>query len=187
MDNVGKKKTFWKIALWILIPILIFVLMAVFWDRIQEKMTWWSYSPALRNELSNMAQTSSEADPFPLNRGTIYEYSGDHIPGILFFPVEKAKWNGFKVMAADWKKLTDYQKIMFIKEAAGEIERNEKVAVNTEDMQRVIFAMSEGIKSMEKEAPDVAQVQAMIRFLYDSLKGTEMLTPLPESGAPETI
>jgi len=120
------------------------------------------------------------ADPFPLNRGTIYEYSDDNIPDICFFPAEKAKWDGYKVMAADWKKLTDFQKEAFISEAAEEIERNEDVTVDIKDGWKVLIAMNEGIKALEKDAPGVAKDQTMLRFLYDSLKGTDMVAPKPE-------
>jgi hypothetical protein len=131
-------------------------------------------------------QKSAESDPFPLNRGSIYAYSDDKIPDVCFFPSDKARWDGYKVMAAHWKKLTDYQKEAFISEAVGEIERNDNVTINIDDPEQVITAMNEGIKALEAEAPATAKDQAMIRFLYDALKGTEMVKPKPELVGPET-
>jgi hypothetical protein len=62
------------------------------------------------------------SDPFPLNRGTIYEY-GDDIPDICFFPAGKARWDGSKIMTAEWRQLTGFQRMRFISEYAGELEK----------------------------------------------------------------
>ncbi|MEI7752562.1 MAG: hypothetical protein WCJ71_10815 [Candidatus Omnitrophota bacterium] len=130
-------------------------------------------------------QTVTGPDPFPLNKGSIYAYSDDKIPDVCFFPSDKARWDGFKVMAADWKKLTDYQKSMFISDAAGEIERNEDVTVDLQGGWKVLIAMNEGIKNLEKEAPDVAKEQTMLRFLLDTLKAAGAIVPRPELVGPE--
>ncbi|MFH1771434.1 MAG: hypothetical protein ABH872_01310 [Candidatus Omnitrophota bacterium] len=57
-----------------------------------------------------------EFDPFPQNRGTVFEYSQDDIPEICFFPVDKARWDGTKITAEEWPKLTDHQEVMFVGE-----------------------------------------------------------------------
>jgi hypothetical protein len=55
-------------------------------------------------------------DPFPKNRGTVYEYKDDDVPAICFFPEDKARWDGSRLTAQDWPLLTDYQKAKFILE-----------------------------------------------------------------------
>ena len=61
----------------------------------------------------------AESDPFPQNRGTVYDY-GDNIPDICFFG-EGAKWDGSKLASDDWFKLTDFLKTMFIIEGGEEL------------------------------------------------------------------
>lgn len=70
------------------------------------------------------------SNPFPLNKGSRYAYTEP--PEICFFPVEKSRWNGYKVTNWDWKKLTDYQKVKFVQECAVDIIVQERVYVRLE-------------------------------------------------------
>lgn len=65
---------------------------------------------------SGCARPISAVNPFPYNAGSSYAYDVKDIPDICFFPVDNARWNGEKVTATDWHKLTDFQKAMFINE-----------------------------------------------------------------------
>jgi len=103
-------------------------------------------------------------DPFPRNRGTIYAY-GDDIPDVCFFPVDKARWNGYEVTAAKWSQLTDFQKTMFISEAAEEIERSEDVKVKIRDGWRLLIAINGGIAAVPKDTNFPA-----MRLFHDLLK-----------------
>jgi hypothetical protein len=105
----------------------------------------------------------AEFDPFPQNRGTIYDY-GDDIPDICFFPIDKARWNGYEVTADKWPQLTDYQKVKFIEEGAEEIERNEKVKVDIGDGFHLIVAINGGIEAVPKDTKF-----PVIRLLRDLL------------------
>jgi hypothetical protein len=110
-------------------------------------------------------------DPFPKNKGTIYEY-GDNIPDVCFFPIDKARWNGYEVTVTNWSQLTDYQKISFISEGAEEIERNEGVNVDIGDGWRLLIAINGGVDSLPKDSNI-----AMINFLYDLLKLSNFKVP----------
>jgi len=62
---------------------------------------------------------AEEVDPFPQNKGSIYEY-GDDIPDVCFFGAD-ARWNGDKVTSGDWFKLTAFFKSMFIIEGSDKL------------------------------------------------------------------
>jgi len=102
-------------------------------------------------------------DPFPKNRGTIYDY-GDDIPDICFFPINKARWNGYEVTCKVWGQLTDYQKVKFIEEGAVEIEKNEGVKVDIGDGWKLLVAINGGVAEMPKDSN-----VPVIRFLHDLL------------------
>ncbi len=82
--------------------------------------------------LSGCISTPIKSDPSPKNKGTAYEYSNDNIPDICFFPVEKARWDGYKVTNKNWSALTDFQKTMFIGEWVEETEKNENVTIDAQ-------------------------------------------------------
>ena len=77
----------------------------------------------------SFAGEQEKLELFPKNKGTIYEYTRDNIPGICFFPADKARWDGSKVTAKEWHMLTDFQKIMFISEYIQEKKQNECKAI----------------------------------------------------------
>ena len=110
-------------------------------------------------------------DPFPQNRGTIYEY-GDDIPDVCFFPADKARWNGYEVTADKWPQLTDYQKVQFIEEGAGEIERNEDVKVTVKDGWKLLVAINGGIAAVPKDTKF-----PIIRLLRDLLEMDGSINP----------
>ncbi len=113
----------------------------------------------------------AEFDPFPQNRGTIYDY-GDDIPDICFFPVDKARWNGYEVTVAKWPQLTDFQKTMFISEGTEEIERNEGVKVDIKDGWKLLIAINGGVATMPKDSS-----VPVLRFLRDLLKMDGSIKP----------
>lgn len=117
------------------------------------------------------AAEQAEFDPFPQNKDSIYQY-GDDIPDVCFFPVNKARWNGYEVTAAKWSQLTDYQKISFISEGAEEIERNEGVKVDIGDGWKLLTAINGGVATLPKDS-DVP----MIRFLRDLLNMDGSIKP----------
>lgn len=63
------------------------------------------------------------------NLDSDYSCSEKEIPEVCFFPVDKARWNGYKVLAKEWKKLTRFQKNEFIVEGIKEIENKEHLSV----------------------------------------------------------
>lgn len=106
----------------------------------------------------------AEFDPFPQNKGSVYQY-GDDIPDVCFFPIDKARWNGYGVTAAKWSQLTDFQKTMFISEGAEEIERSEDVKVTIKDGWRLLIAINSGVAAVPKGTKF-----PVIRLLRDLLK-----------------
>jgi maltose-binding protein MalE len=100
----------------------------------------------------------TDLDPFPQNTGTIYEY--DEPPAVYFFPADKAKWDGYKITASVWHKLTDGQKVAFIEEGAKEIERNEGVKVVIKDEPMLLIGINGSVSGLPEDVP-------MIKFLRD--------------------
>jgi len=105
----------------------------------------------------------AEFDPFPQNRGTIYDH-GDDIPEVCFFPLEKAKWNGYEIKASNWRQLTDYQKVMFVTEGAEEIERRKGIKIDIEDEFRYVVAINGAVASLPEDSNIL-----VFRFLYELL------------------
>ena len=83
----------------------------------------WILSVALIAPASAFAKAPPSSGPFPANAGSDYAYSQGDIPDICFFPAKKARWDGSKVTAASWRQLTGFQRMRFISEYAGELER----------------------------------------------------------------
>ena len=108
-------------------------------------------------------------DPVSNNKGTIYEYGYD-IPDVCFFPIEKAKWNGYEVTTKSWGQLTDFQRVMFISEGITEIEQknNVKVDDSIKGSPKFILAVNAGVANIEKTVP--GENIAMMKFLYDLLQ-----------------
>jgi len=113
----------------------------------------------------------AEFDPFPQNKGTIYDY-GDDVPDICFFPIEKARWNGYEVKTSDWSQLTDFQKCSFISEGVEEIERKEDVKVTIKDGWRLLVAINGGIAVVPKDT-----TFPVMRLLHDLLKMDGSIKP----------
>ena len=114
--------------------------------------------------------------PFPKNIGSSYEYDSNNIPDVCFFPVEKARWDGYKVTNKNWNQLTDFQKTMFISEAAEEIERNEKVTVDLKGGWLVLSSLNEGVEKAER-SPSHLEFP-MIRLMYEALKESGQIKPV---------
>ena len=64
--------------------------------------------------LSLATHCYAEFDPFPQNRGTVYDY-GDDIPEVCFFG-ENPRWDGNTITGKDWLLFTDFQRFMFVEE-----------------------------------------------------------------------
>lgn len=67
--------------------------------------------------------------PFTKGPATAYFYNADDLPEVFFFPVDKARWNGYRILTGSWRYLTLYQKIMFVTEAMNEIELKEHTII----------------------------------------------------------
>ncbi len=110
-----------------------------------------------------------KADPFPLNRGSIYEY-GDDIPDVCFFPVNKARWDGYKVTTKTWNQLTDFQKVMFLSEGISEIEIKNQVKVDDSIKGSPLFLISINtvVDDINKSTTD--NHMTMLEFIFNVLK-----------------
>jgi len=115
---------------------------------------------------------NEEFDPFPLNRGTIYEYSQDDLPDICFFG-EGARWNGFDVTIQDWKLLTDYQKTEFIEEVVDEIEKQTNSKINVDNYWKLLQGTNEGVDYFTENVP--TSRLPMLRFFFEFFKSKGMI------------
>ena len=91
------------------------------------------------------AYALAEFDPFPYNRGTIYEYADEDVEVMkfLFFPADKSRWNGYEATNKNWHQLTDYQKFKFLEEGQIEIIKQEGITLPENDTARLcIFGRS---------------------------------------------
>jgi len=121
--------------------------------------------------------SSVPAKPFRLSKHTDsnYEYDKKNLPEICFFPVEKARWDGYNVTNKNWNQLTEVQKFMFVTEAADEIQRNEKVAVDLKGGWGVLIDMNNAIMDRENY-PDRLEFP-MIKVMYKALKDADQIKP----------
>ena len=80
------------------------------------------FSSAIEEELHKPLFTKGPA--------TAYFYSVDNIPKIFFFPVDKARWDGYRILTGSWRYLNIYKKIMFVTESIEEIKLKEHIAIS---------------------------------------------------------
>lgn len=128
-----------------------------------------------------------------------YYYNMDNVPQICFFPSEKARWDGYRVLVENWKELTAYQKNMFVIESIKEIEDKEHLTVGyTDGISKLSMALDEITYSFELEGKgkitvislifqflvkygyikeEGQRITAMHRGVFDSIKNP---LPLPE-------
>ena len=121
--------------------------------------------------LSGCSSCPIKPNPFPKNIGSIYQYNEP--PEICFFPVNKAKWDGYKVTTKNWNQLTDYQKTQFITEGITDIETNAKVNIEVKDYWRLLISINTGVNMANIETPN--EEVPMIKFLLESLKASGMV------------
>jgi len=126
--------------------------------------------------LSGCSSLPTKPYSFPKNTGTNYEYGSDNIPDVCFFPVKKARWDGYKVTNKNWDQLTDFQKTMFISEAADEIQRNENVTVDLKGGWLVLISLNKGVEEAEKSSSHIEFT--MIRLMHDALKESGQIKPV---------
>lgn len=99
----------------------------------------------------------------PSHEGSGYEYSQDEIINAFFFPVQKGKWDGYKVRDQDWDKLDEKQKYMFIEEGTKELERVYKVKI---EHYRSVQSLIEPIDKTARLCALGEVNQTMINILY---------------------
>ena len=132
--------------------------------------------------LSGCSTISTKSHPGPKNIGTIYRYSDSNISAVCFFPVGKARWDGYKVTNSNWNQLTDFQKTTFISEAAKEIERNEKVTVDLKGGQGILTAMNKTVADIEKNSANIEF--PMIKLMRGTLKELNQIKPVSTQDKP---
>lgn len=102
-----------------------------------------------------------------------YQYT--EAPDICFFPVDKSRWDGYKVTNKSWNRLSDYLKFMYILEGVKELEAKESVIITLEDSVRTIVALNYGVDKLAKDLPDTEIT--MISFMYDVFKQAKIVKP----------
>ena len=80
-----------------------------------------------------------------------YVYSEREKENIRFFPVEKARWNGYEVTAGDWDQLSDFLKMRYLRDAKTEIEVQESSVILINDMVRLVRAMNESLRELQAD------------------------------------
>ena len=107
-----------------------------------------------------------EFDPFPQNRGTIYEYSDEDIPDICFFPIEKARWDGSRITATEWGILTDFQKSMFISEYIEQLEEEYGTTIEV-DGWRYLIALNSYANTCGNECVGIPMTRVIKELLIE--------------------
>lgn len=93
-----------------------------------------------------------------------YDYGKSDIADIHFFPVEKARWNGYEVRASEWDQLTEFLKMRFLQDARTEIEVHENSVILISDMNRLVKAMDVSLRELQS-APTLKDMP-VIKFFY---------------------
>ena len=96
-----------------------------------------------------------------------YDYSERDKEKIRFFPIEKARWNGYEVTAEEWDQLSDFLKMRFLRDARTEIEVHENSVILVNDTDRLVKAMNESLK--ELQADPKLRKMPVITFFYAML------------------
>jgi hypothetical protein len=113
----------------------------------------------------NSSTLAEEFNPFPENKGSSYEYSQDNLPTDCFFPIDKARWNGHKLLVKDWSKLTDYQKTSFISEYATVLEKQYKKEIDLEGGWKYLMMLNEYISRYGKNKKNQPMTEVLEGFL----------------------
>ena len=92
-----------------------------------------------------------------------YVYSEREKEAIRFFPVEKARWNGYEVTAGEWDQLSYFLKMRFLRDARTEIEVRENSVILVNDMDRLVKAMNESLKELQAD-PKLKEMPAITFF-----------------------
>lgn len=113
-------------------------------------------------DIENQFIKSENPYQFPLNIDSEYEY--ENPPPICFFPLEKAKWNGYELRVEDWKKLTDYQKFCFLKEGINEIEKIYRIEINIKDnfLKFIDMLNKSSVSFEEKNFTDIPMLTSLM-------------------------
>lgn len=80
-----------------------------------------------------------------------YAYAAREAADLRFFPVEKARWNGYEVTTGEWGQLTDFLKLRYLRDARTELEVRENSVILVSDMNRLLKAMDESIKEVQND------------------------------------
>jgi len=117
-------------------------------------------------------QTFAEFNPFPLNEGTIYEYTDEDVENIenFFFPVDKAHWDGSIITAKEWKLFTDFQKSVFISEYVEVLEKEYRKTIDINEWEYLI-ALNGFVGGCEEGCLDAS----IVRVIKDLLTEQEKL------------
>lgn len=78
-----------------------------------------------------MRNTSAAVD-------TPYSYNKEEKITTWFFPIDQARWDGYRVISNEWKELDEDQKRKFIIEGMREFERLEKIKIGCFDEQDIM-------------------------------------------------
>jgi len=95
----------------------------------------------------------------------IYQYHPDQMPKFLFFPKEKARWEGEKITAKEWELLTSVQKTGFITEYIEEIEKNFYISVQIDPLDYMI-----GLNGRAEDCKDQCLNKTITSFIDEFLE-----------------
>lgn len=108
----------------------------------------------------------AETAPVAYNRNISYKYSQYDIPSVCFFPVDESRWNGYKLAPGDWRKLTGYQKIQFVKEGIAEIEKQKNTIIKKDiDIMNIVLSLDDLTHILFLNREKIAIVNLLSDFL----------------------
>jgi len=114
-----------------------------------------------------------------------YHYAAKEISDLHFFPIEKARWNGYEIRADEWNQLSIFLKKRFLQDARTEIEVHENSIILFNDINRLVKAMDESLKELQAE-PKLKDMPVM-KFFYimllqnNAIKKAWTLANLPKT------
>lgn len=111
------------------------------------------------------AEDLKKAAPVSLSPQKVkYTYDPKEVADIHFFPVEKARWNGYTLRAKEWDELSVFLKRRFLQDARTEIEVHDNSVVLIDSMDRLVMAMDVSLKELQMDAQ--FKEMPVMKFFY---------------------
>lgn len=109
----------------------------------------------------------------PENKGSKYEYDSNERIDAWFFPKDRAKWDGSKLILLEWNKLTKAQKVTFIIEYLKEFNKQYHTNIAV-DIDRYIIGMDYFNDNCPQACINISASDAINNLLISDGKAREV-------------